>query len=205
MLRSIKVSNTLKIVITGLGSTAILLIIAMALYPNYNQLELTISKLGNIWPSSFFFSLALLIEASTLTYILSKVKRGALILFKEHKQDMLINYILYNIMILCIIGVVIFPSQGATSDIHDAIAITLFILMAITTTWISSIANAELEAWNKNVSYLGYICSISVVILGYLLAFGVLGPLIQKLTVVLFSVWVILMVYALQKYSIFGI
>ena len=153
----IKLSSTMKVVIAGIGSTGFFLFVAMALYPNYNQFDQTISKLGNIWPSSFFFSLALLIEAITLSYLLSKLKDDILILFKEQRRNFAIIYILYNVMILCLIGVVVFPSKGATSDIHDVIAVTLFIIMAITTSWISSIAENTLENWKKPISYLGYV------------------------------------------------
>ena len=197
----IKLSSTMKVVIAGIGSTGFFLFVAMALYPNYNQFDQTISKLGNIWPSSFFFSLALLIEAITLSYLLSKLKDDILILFKEQRRNFAIIYILYNVMILCLIGVVVFPSKGATSDIHDVIAVTLFIIMAITTSWISSIAENTLENWKKPISYLGYVCSLSVIILGFLLTFGEFGPLIQKITVLLFNVWIILTVYEFEKYS----
>ena len=197
----IKLSSTMKVVIAGIGSTGFFLFVAMALYPNYNQFDQTISKLGNIWPSSFFFSLALLIEAITLSYLLSKLKDDILILFKEQRRNFAIIYILYNVMILCLIGVVVFHSKGATSDIHDVIAVTLFIIMAITTSWISSIAENTLENWKKPISYLGYVCSLSVIILGFLLTFGEFGPLIQKITVLLFNVWIILTVYEFEKYS----
>ncbi len=190
---------------TGLGTTGVLLIIAMALYPNYNQLEQTISKLGNIWPSSLFFSLALLVEVVTLSYLLSKLKRNMPILLNEYKTHLTLIYLLYSAMNLCIIGVVIFPSKGVTSDIHDIIAVTLFLLMAIATSWVSSILKSGLNDWNRNVTYLGYACTILVIILGYLMAFGEFGPVIQKITVFLFSCWVFLMVYEFQKYPVLKI
>jgi hypothetical protein len=200
MFENIKLSKTLKLVSAGLSSSGLLLLIAMAVYPNYNQIEQTISKLGNLWPSSFFFSVALLIEVVTLIYLLFKLKTGLPNLLTDHKQKLKLIFLLFILMNLCMIGVVIFPSKGATSDIHDAIAISLFISMAIGTSWTSSITSSGLKNWNKYVSYLGYICSISVLILGYLLAFGEFGPIFQKITVVLFTCWVIMMVYELQKY-----
>ncbi|MHA1976683.1 MAG: DUF998 domain-containing protein [Candidatus Hodarchaeales archaeon] len=198
----IKMSSMLKLVITGFGLTVVLLLIAMALYPGYNQFEQTISKLGNLWPSSFFFSLALLIEAVTFSYILSKLKTDILNLFKEQIRKFVIIYILDNIMILCLIGVVVFPSKGATSEIHDVIAVTLFLIMAITSTWVSSIADSTLKNWKKPISYLGYVCSLLVFLLGFLLLFGEFGPIIQKITVILFNIWVVLLVYEFQEYSI---
>ncbi|MHA1994587.1 MAG: DUF998 domain-containing protein [Candidatus Hodarchaeales archaeon] len=201
MFKKIEISNILKVVILGDGLTGIFLLVAMALYPNYNQFDQTISKLGTQSPSSFFFSLALLIQVVTFSYLLSKLKNDNLNLFKEYKREFATIYIMYNLMIFCLIGVVIFPSKGTTSDIHDIVAIILFLLMAIATFWVSTITKSELENWNKSISYLGYLCSISVVILGFLLTFGEFGPVIQKITVVLFNGWVIMTVYELQKHS----
>ena len=201
MIKSIKISNTLKLVLAGLGLTLLFLLVAMALYPNYSQFEQTISKLGNIWPSSFFFSLAILIEAVTLSYLLSKIKDDIIRLFKEQIREFAIIYLLYNVMIFCMIGVVIFPSKAATSDIHDVIAVMLFILMAIATFWVSSITKSTLKNWNRGISHLGYVCALSVIILGLLLTFGEFGPVVQKITVVLFNIWIMLTVYELQKHS----
>ncbi len=201
MFKKLEISNILKVVILGDGLTGIFLLVAMALYPNYNQFDQTISKLGTQSPSSFFFSLALLIQVVTFSYLLSKLKNDNLNLFKEYKREFAIIYIMYNLMIFCLIGVVIFPSKGTTADIHDIVAIILFLLMAIATSWVSTITKSGLENWNKSISYLGYLCSFSVVILGFLLAFGEFGPVIQKITVVLFNGWVIMTVYELQKHS----
>jgi ABC-type Fe3+ transport system permease subunit len=102
-------------------------------------------------------------------------------------------------MITGIVGIVIFPSKGNTSDIHDLIAVIVFLLMGIITGWMSSRSKAAIPDWNNSISYLGYSCSVSVVILAFLLLFWEYGPFIQKVTVILFNLWIVLIVYELEN------
>ena len=193
-----KVIGSLKIALVGFIINASCLLIAMMFYLNYNQFDLTISKLGTKWPSSLFFNIGMLIGAVTLLFLLFKIQGDIQDLFEEQIKEFQVIFFLYMVMILCIVGVVIFPSKGVTSVIHFLIALVLFISMAITTAWVSSLTKV-LPDWNAWISYLGYSCSFSVLILAFLLAFWELGPFVQKITLFLFFLWVILTVYDLEN------
>jgi hypothetical protein len=195
-----EIDISMKISWLGLGIYGLLMITAMIVYPNYNQFEQTLSKLGTLWPSSLFFSLGMIIAALTIAWLVLLMKDDIQTLFPAKKKQFQIIGILFTLMIIFMIGIVFFPSSGATSDIHDVIAITLFILMAIVTSWVSVIAGSSLLGWNKYISYLGYACSVSVVILGFLLVFWEFGPLVQKITVAEFNIWIVLVVYEFKQY-----
>jgi len=195
-----KMDFSMKISWLGLGIYGLLMVIAMLTYPNYNQFDQTLSKLANRWPSSLYFSLGMIIGALTLTWILIIIKDDITTLFPSKRKQFQIIGFLSALMIIFMIGIVFFPSSGVTSDIHDVIAITLFIMMAVVTSWVSLIARSLLPGWNKYISYLGYACSVSVVVLGILLALWEFGPLVQKITVLEFNIWVILVVYEFKKY-----
>ena len=197
-IRDIDIS--MKISWLGLGIYGLLMIIAMIIYPNYNQIDQTLSKLGTIWPSSLFFSLGMIIGALTIAWLMLLLKEDIQTLFPAKRKQFQIIEVLFTLMVIFMIGIVFFPSSGVTSDIHDVIAITLFIMMAVVTSWVSVIARSSLPGWNKYISYLGYACSVSVVVLGILLALWEFGPLVQKITVLEFNIWVILVVYEFKKY-----
>ena len=192
-------SRSLKIALVGFIINASCILVSMTYYPNYNQFDLTLSRLGNKWPSSLYFNIGMIIGAVTLLFLLFKIRNDIQVLFEKHAKEFQIIFFLYIVMILCIVGVVIFPSKGATSVIHFLIALVLFISMAIATAWVSSLTKTVLFDWNPWISYLGYSCSISVVILAFLLAFWEFGPFVQKITVLLFFIWVILTVYDLEN------
>lgn len=194
-----KMTRSIKIALVGFIINASCLLLAMIFYPNYNQFDLTISKLGTKWPSSLFFNIGMLIGAVTLLFLLFKIQGDIQDLFEEQIKEFQVIFFLYIVMILCIVGVVIFPSKGVTSVIHFLIALVLFILMAIATAWVSSLTKTVLSDWNAWISYLGYSCSTSVVILAFLLAFWEFGPFVQKITVLLFVIWVILTVYDIEN------
>jgi hypothetical protein len=172
----------------------------MLLYPNYNQFDLTLSKLGTKYPSLLFFNAAMVINALTSCYVLIILRKDIEFMFNGQKREVKTIIIMYSIMIVCMIGIIIFPSSGVTSDIHTIIAVILFFSMAIATSWFSSIAKAVIPKWNENISNLGYVCAISVIFLALFLAFWEFGPFIQKITVTLFTIWVVLTVYELQKH-----
>jgi len=196
--------NSIKIGWVGMGIYALLMIIAMFNYPNYNQFDQTLSKLGARWPSSLYFSLGIIIGAFIIIWLLILIKDDVFTLFPRKRRKFRIIGIIIAFMVICMIGVVIFPSVGVTSDIHDVIAVTLFILMAIVTSWVSSIARSSIQEWNKYISFLGYACSISVTILGLLLIFWEFGPLVQKITVVEFNIWSLLVVYEFKRHVVIG-
>ena len=196
--------NSIKIGWVGMGIYALLMIIAMFNYPNYNQFDQTLSKLGARWPSSLYFSLGIIIGAFIIIWLLILIKDDVFTLFPRKRRKFRIIGIIIAFMVICMIGVVIFPSVGVTSDIHDVIAVTLFILMAIVTSWVSSIARSSIQEWNKYISFLGYACSISVIILGLLLIFWEFGPLVQKITVVEFNIWSLLVVYEFKRHVVIG-
>jgi len=190
----------MKISWLGMGIYTLLMIVAMINYPNYNQFDQTLSKLGARWPSSLYFSLGIIIGALTITWLLIVIKDDAITLFPSKKRQFQIIGSIFTFMVICMIGIVIFPSAGITSDIHDVIAVTLFIMMAIVTSWVSLIARSSLPEWNKYISFLGYACSTSVIILGLLMIFWEFGPLVQKITVIEFNIWVLLVVYEFKQY-----
>ncbi len=190
-----KMNYSMKIGLVGMGIYAFFLIIAMFNYPNYNQFDQTLSKLGARWPSSLYFSLGMIIGTLTLGWLFISIKDDIIQLFPRKRKQLKIIGAIFTFMIICMFGIVIFPSTGVTSDIHDVIAVTLFIMMAVVTSWVSLIAGSSLPEWKKYISFLGYACSISVVILGLLLIFWEYGPLVQKFTVLEFNIWVILVVY----------
>ena len=196
--------TSMKISWVGMGIYALFMIIAMFNYPNYNQFDQTLSKLGARWPSSLYFSLGIIIGAFIIIWLLILIKDDVFTLFPRKRRKFRIIGIIIAFMVICMIGVVIFPSVGVTSDIHDVIAVTLFILMAIVTSWVSSIARSSIQEWNKYISFLGYACSISVIILGLLLIFWEFGPLVQKITVVEFNIWSLLVVYEFKRHVVIG-
>ncbi len=199
-----KMDYSMKISWVWMGIYALFMIIAMFNYPNYNKFDQTLSKLGARWPSSLYFSLGMIIGVLTISWLLILIKDDVITLFPSKRRQFQIIGVIYSFMIVCMIGVVIFPSAGVTSDIHDLIAVTLFILMAVATSWVSSIARSTLPEWNKYISFLGYACSISVVVLGLLLIFWEFGPLVQKITVIEFNIWVLLVVYEFKRYATRG-
>lgn len=198
-IRSMDVS--MKISWIGFGIYGSFMIMAMLTYPNYNQIDQTLSKLGTRWPSSLFFSLGMIIGASTICWILILIRDDIHTLFPDKRRNFQVIGLLFAFMVIFMIGIVIYPSSGETSNFHDIIAITLFIIMAIVTSWVSLIAEYSLPGWKKYISYLGYACSISVIILGVLLALWEFGPLVQKITVLEFNIWVILVLYEFKKYA----
>ncbi len=198
-----RIRNTdfsMKISWLGFSIYGLLMTIAMIIYPNYNQIDQTLSKLGTLWPSSLFFSLGMIIAALTIAWLLLLMRDDIYTLFPNKKTQFQVIGFLFTLMIIFMIGIVFFPSSGVTSDIHDVIAITLFIMMGVVTSWVSVIAGSSLSWWNKYISYLGYACSISVVILGILLVFWEFGPLVQKITVAEFNIWIILVVYEFKQH-----
>lgn len=164
-------------------------ILAMMVSPEYDILTKTLSKLGTMWPGTIFFSSGLLIGAIGSFILLIQVTRNMNeVVDESQKRNVQRNYYISLLMIICMIGVVIFPSAGITSDIHDIIAITLFICMGIITTWLSRIMETY-ERWDNRISYLGYSCTISVIILGLLLDTWEYGPFIQKIPVLIYFFW----------------
>jgi len=196
-----KMDYSMQISWVGMGIYTLFMIIAMFNYPNYNQFDQTLSKLGALWPSSLYFSLGIITGAFTISWLLILIKDDIITLFPSKRKQFQIIGAMFTFIVICMIGIVIFPSAGVTSDIHDIIAVTLFIVMAVATSWVSLIARSSLPEWNKYISFLGYAISISVVILGLLLIFWEYGPLIQKITVLEFNIWVILVIYEFNQLS----
>ena len=192
-------SLSLKVAIVGWFIYYIFIIIAILNFPEYNFFTMTLSKLGAHESSSFFFSVGTLIAVVTMIYIMFILSPTISNLFKKQIHEFKIILIIFSIMLLCLIGVVIFPSMGNTATIHYIIAVTLFIMMAFGTAWTSKLAAQEIPSWNSNISNLGYLCSISVVILAFLLWFWEYGPFIQKTTIFLFNSWVVGITYGFQN------
>jgi hypothetical protein len=202
MYRKIESMNSsLKIGLVGMGVYALLMIIAMFNYPNYDQFNQTLSKLGARWPSSLYFSLGLIVGAITTVWILILLKDDVIALFPNKKWQFRAIGILFAVLIIFMLGIVIFPSIGVTSDIHDVIAVSLFIIMAIITTWVSIIAGSSLPKWNRVISNLGYSCSISVILMGLLLIYWEFGALMQRITILEFNIWIILIAHEFKRYA----
>jgi len=174
-------------------------VLAMLFYPDYNQVEQTLSKLVTKWPAAGFFNIAIIfgiLSAMLVAYILNKELQKITNVRNSHR---LFITTIFTLIPLFMFGVLLFPSMGETSDIHDLIAVLLFIFMGIGTFTTSYISEHNIEGWNKLITYLGYIIPILVVILGYLLSFGEYGPVVQKITVLLFDAWCLLTISGLFK------
>jgi hypothetical protein len=180
----------------------IFIAIAMLNFPNYDPLTMTISMLGTKSSSSFFFTIGILVVVGTMFYLLVILSPIIQDLFHNQIRKFKWIFVIYSSMLICFIGVVIFPSSGNTSTIHYIIAVALFILMAVGTSWTSKLAHQVLPNWNKRISELGYICSASVVSLFFLLLVWEYGPFMQKITIILFNIWVIVTTYEFQKTSL---
>ncbi|MHA2055845.1 MAG: DUF998 domain-containing protein, partial [Candidatus Hodarchaeales archaeon] len=164
-----RISNSLKLAIIGMTIYYIFIAIAMLNFPNYDPLTMTISMLGTKSSSSFFFTIGILVVVGTMFYLLVILSPIIQDLFHNQIRKFKWIFVIYSSMLICFIGVVIFPSSGNTSTIHYIIAVALFILMAVGTSWTSKLAHQVLPNWNKRISELGYICSASVVSLFFLL------------------------------------
>ncbi|MHA1974262.1 MAG: DUF998 domain-containing protein [Candidatus Hodarchaeales archaeon] len=164
-------------------------LLAMLIYPGYNQFEQTISKLVTKWPAALFFNIALvfgILSSIIVVYIFNKELQTINTVKNNQRLLILIVFALIPVFML---GVLVFPSMGDTSDVHDFFAVLLFIFMGIGTSILSRILSTHIEAWKKSITYLGYSIPVLVVILGYLLSFAEYGPIVQKITVLLFDTW----------------
>lgn len=180
----------------------ILIFIAMILYDNYQVASQTLSKLGAKYPSMIFFSLALLLScistailSSNIVYILYSKKT-----ITEKKATRIMIFLI--IFLCCMVGVVIFPSTtGIISFIHDSVAVTLFVCMTFATGIISSNLFKDKLTYNSKVeysAYLGFITCLSALIYALVNPFFEFSPIFQKITVILFMIWLPLTHYNLK-------